>query len=351
MGVDVFFVISGYLISGIIIKQAQKDKFSYADFYSRRVKRIYPALLLVLFFVLALAIRVYEKRETIVAAKTMAASTLFGANIEILTYEKGYFDPDVKQNPLLHLWSLGVEEQFYIVWPCFITFLFTRARSSTGLLLGFFSLSSFVFGVFMVYWNTKFAFYFPVCRFWQMSIGGLIIHQGRQIESQLIRNAMSIVGTLSILIIVWVIDEKSLFPGWWALVPTLGSACILQAGPEALVNKYILSSEVFVFIGKISYPLYLWHWPLLVFSRYMYPEGSDSIFANTYFVLFVCLVLSTLTYFFVENKIRFRKERIVVFGLLFLMATVGISCLFIINSPQENIPLEITELEINDNDS
>jgi peptidoglycan/LPS O-acetylase OafA/YrhL len=334
VGVDVFFVISGYLISGIIIKQAQKNKFSYTDFYSRRIKRIYPALLLVLFFVLALAIRVYEKRETILTAKTMAASTIFGANIEILTYEKGYFDPDVKQNPLLHLWSLGVEEQFYIVWPCFITFLFSRVRSSTTLLLSLFTLCSFVFGVIMVYSNSKFAFYFPVCRFWQMSIGGLIVHQAKSFNNQLINNIMSIFGTLSILNFVWVIDEKSLFPGWWALVPTLGSACILKAGPDALVNKYILSSQVFVFIGKISYPLYLWHWPLLVFSRYMYPEGSDSIFANTYFVLFACLALSTLTYYFVENKIRFRKEKIVVFSLLFLMVTVGISCIFIINSPQ-----------------
>jgi peptidoglycan/LPS O-acetylase OafA/YrhL len=299
VGVDVFFVISGYLISGIIIKQAQNNKFSYTDFYSRRIKRIYPALLLVLAFVLGSAIKVYEQKELVLAAKTMAASTVFGANIEILTYEKGYFDPDVKQNPLLHLWSLGVEEQFYIVWPCFITFLFSRTCISTTFLLSLFTFCSFIFGVVMVYQNPKFAFYFPVCRFWQMSIGGLIVHLGKSINNQLLSNVLSIVGTISILIVVWTIDENSLFPGWWALVPTLGSACILQAGPEAWVNQFILSSKVFVFIGKISYPLYLWHWPLLVFSAYMYPEGSDSIFANKFFVLLICVILSALTYSFV----------------------------------------------------
>lgn len=204
----------------------------------------------------------------------MAASSVFGANIEVLTYEKGYFDPEIKENPLLHLWSLGVEEQFYIVWPWLITLILSRFHNATSSLLLAFTLTSFAFSIAAVYLNVKFAFYFPVCRFWQMSIGGLIAYLKIKIKNKLIVDLMSVSGTLAIVTVVWILNEKSLFPGWWALIPTIASALILQAGPDAIVNKHILSSTVFVFIGKISYPLYLWHWPLLVFSAHIFPPGS-----------------------------------------------------------------------------
>lgn len=106
---------------------------------------------------------------------------------------------------------------------------------------------------------------------------------------------------------VWLINENSLFPGFWALIPTLGAAFILQAGNESLFNKYILSSKPFVFIGKISYSLYLWHWPLLVFSRILYPEGSKSIFAKPEVMVLIAVVLSIISYYVVENPFRFRN--------------------------------------------
>jgi len=123
----------------------------------------------------------------------------------------------------------------------------------------------------VIYDHPKTAFYFPLCRFWQMSIGGIIAYKKIEIKNAIINNIFSILGTLAIIITSCIINEKSLFPGWWALIPTLSSACILQAGPSAFLNKYVLSTKLFVFIGKISYPLYLWHWPLLVFSRKLYP--------------------------------------------------------------------------------
>ena len=329
IGVDVFFVISGFLISGIIIKQVNKNAFSYTDFYSRRIKRIYPALILVFIFVLWMAYSYYESKELKMTAKTMAASTVFGANIEVLTYEKGYSDPDTQQNPLLHLWSLGVEEQFYIVWPWILTILLSRFKSRAFLLLSVFTLASFAFSIASIYQNAKFAFYFPVCRFWQMSVGGLIALRNIRLAHRTLNHVLSVVGTASILVTVWILQEKSLFPGWWALVPTLASAAILQAGPEALVNKHVLSSRLFVFIGKVSYPLYLWHWPLLVFSAYLYPAGSGSIFADTYFLLALALVLSIVTYYAVENKIRFRKEKIVVLLLVGIMIIIGTACLYV----------------------
>ena len=180
VGVDVFFVISGYLISGIIIKQASQKKFSIADFYARRIKRIYPALILVLLFCLFMLHRVYEYDQLMQVSKTMAASTVFSANLEIMIYKKDYFDADEKENAFLHLWSLGVEEQFYIVWPCFISILISKFRSTTTILLSIFTVSSFALGVYTVYDYPKIAFYFPLCRFWQMSIGGLIAYKSTQ---------------------------------------------------------------------------------------------------------------------------------------------------------------------------
>jgi peptidoglycan/LPS O-acetylase OafA/YrhL len=137
------------------------------------------------------------------------------------------------------------------------------------------------------------------------------------------------VSTIAILLTVWIMDENSLFPGFWALIPTLGAVCILQAGMDSYLNANLLASKPFVFIGKISYPLYLWHWPLLVFSRYLYPSGSKSIFANTFFIVGLAVLLSVLTYHFVENKIRYRKTTKVVILLVIGMALVGLSALII----------------------
>jgi peptidoglycan/LPS O-acetylase OafA/YrhL len=280
IGVDVFFVISGYLISGIIIKQALKNKFSYTDFYSRRIKRIYPALIAVLIFVLTVSVKKLAQRSVEIMSKTMVASTLFAANIQILTAENDYFDPETQSNPLLHLWSLGVEEQFYIFWPLLLTVIFSKFPKRAFMILSTCTVLSFIISIVCVFNDTQFAFYFPFCRFWQMSVGGLIAYMNSTVKNKILSNILSIASIIAIMTAVWIIDEDSMFPGFWALIPTLGAACIIQAGNESLVNKYILSSKPFVFIGKISYSLYLWHWPLLVFSRILYPEGSDSMLAR-----------------------------------------------------------------------
>jgi peptidoglycan/LPS O-acetylase OafA/YrhL len=191
---------------------------------------------------------------------------------------------------------------------------------------------SFASGIMAINDYPKAAFYFPLCRFWQMSIGGIIAYKKIAIKNLMINNILSILGTIAILIATCIINEKSLFPGWWALIPTLSSACILQAGPSAFVNKYILSTKLFVFIGKISYPLYLWHWPLLVFSRKLYPLGSKSIFGNILFIVFLSVVLSIITYYLIENQLRFRKSKKVVISLVLAMLIIGITGASIIYS-------------------
>jgi peptidoglycan/LPS O-acetylase OafA/YrhL len=230
VGVDIFFVISGFLISGIIIKQTTAGKFTYTDFYSRRIRRIYPALILMLTFVLFVGCWKLMNRVLELTTKTMAASTIFGANIQLLMYKKDYFDPDTRMNFLLHLWSLGVEEQFYIIWPLFIAIVIKFFKDKGIYLLTAFTVLSFALNVCYVSSQPKMSFYFPFCRFWQMSIGGILAYLSVKIQNKYVTNAISFVSISAIFIIIFVLDETSLFPGWWALVPTLSAAGIILAG-------------------------------------------------------------------------------------------------------------------------
>ena len=130
-----------------------------------------------------------------------------------------------------------------------------------------------------------------------MAIGGILAYINLSIRNSKINNLLSFTAVAAILINVFIIDDESMFPGFWALVPTLSSACIIQARGEAFINKYVLSSKPFVFIGKISYSLYLWHWPILIFSHRFFPHGSRSLLGNTYFILLLIVILTILTYY------------------------------------------------------
>ena len=202
-----------------------------------------------------------------------------------------------------------------------MTVVLSRFQKKALHIFSAYTVISFIFSIVFVFKNTQFAFYFPLCRFWQMSVGGLIAYFNLKIQNSLINNILSTVSTIAILAAVWIIDENSLFPGFWALIPTLGAAFIIQAGKEAFINKYILSSKLFVFVGKISYSLYLWHWPLLVFSRILYPEGSKSIFAKPEVMILIAVVLSIISYYLIENPFRKKKGKFVV---IFLMAVMGL---------------------------
>ena len=187
---------------------------------------------------------------------------------------------------------------FYIFWPFLITIILTKFKSQSFQLLSVYTVLSFILNIIVVYFSAKFDFYFPFCRFWQMSIGGLMAFKNIKIQKQL-GNALSIIGLMLIIIASFFLSENNLYPGWWALCPTLAAAAIMQSGSDSIVNKQILSNKVMIFIGKISYSLYLWHWPLLVFSRILYPEGSDSILGKTWFIVLLSVVMSILSYFLV----------------------------------------------------
>ncbi|CAK4631827.1 unnamed protein product [Aphanomyces euteiches] len=248
IGVDIFFVISGYLISSILFKESAKGTFTYANFYSRRVRRIYPTLLLVLSATWWLGSLYLLSTKLQAMATTMFAGTMFSANIQVMLLERGYFDDDIKENPLLHLWSLGVEEQFYIFWPCFVALL-TRLPVRSAIVAQCVVLAmSFGFNLALLGYNdsNKYSFYFPLCRFWQMGVGGLLAYmnhsrfsqeyttlapreeteeiQAKQSSFVLGPSATSWFGLSLITMAFACLDEQSAFPDFWALLPTLGAA-------------------------------------------------------------------------------------------------------------------------------
>ncbi|KAI9135978.1 acyltransferase family-domain-containing protein [Paraphysoderma sedebokerense] len=338
IGVDIFFVISGYLITGIIFKQHHLQKFKYSEFYSRRIRRIFPSLLLVMISTLVMGCLWLRVINLEAMVSSLVAGTIFGANIQIMTLKGGYFDPDVDTNPLLHLWSLGVEEQFYIIWP-FLAGIIIRSERRAGLMMLFLFIGlSFGLNIGLISVDQKFSFYFPLSRFWQMAVGSVLAYVSSQSfpqspecsQSVVMKYCEMIVSSVGLCLIVLgfiFVNEDSVFPGWWSLLPTVGAAFLIYAGPETPFNKYVLGSRFFVFIGKVSYPLYLWHWPLLVYANELYPNGNHRpVWAEPWAMAIFALLLSIITYYLVENRVRHNKSKLVVpalSGLMVLLIIMG----------------------------
>ncbi|KDO19784.1 hypothetical protein SPRG_21478 [Saprolegnia parasitica CBS 223.65] len=315
IGVDVFFVISGFLISGILFKEHQRGSFTYAGFYVRRVRRIFPTLLVVLVVTFWLGYLYLMAPKLKAMAATMLAGSLFSANLQVLSLQHSYFDIDVKTNPLLHLWSLGVEEQFYIFWPLLASIVMRLSYRKAIALQLTVLVASFATNVcFLGYdGNNKMSFYMPLSRFWQMSLGGLLAYlhmHGVAITSRWGRHCVSAVGLACVLLGLLCIDETSAFPGYYALLPTIGATLLIAAGADASVNTYLLSNRVAVYVGKISYCLYLWHWPLLPIT-----------------MLLLSVVLSVATYEDLEGRLRRHHSKwvtpLLVVGMMAVAVVAG----------------------------
>lgn len=322
IGVDVFFVISGYLISSIITGGLRSGRFTFADFYSKRILRIFPALLFVLLFVLVFSWFTLVSGELRVLGKHVFAASTFTSNF-FLWNEAGYFDQSSDLKPLLHLWSLAIEEQFYLLYPLFLWWWHRKGYrfSSAVILVGLLSMGvNLGLAGSMPYAD----FYMPFSRFWELMAGAWIADRDLRGAPEKPENSSvwSIAGISLLAAGVVVIKEGSGFPGFLALLPVAGAAFLIRGGCRAFPNR-ILSKPFFVKLGKISYPLYLWHWPLLSIPRII--EGDSP---NRYFrVVFVLLAagLAWITTRFIENPIRFGGERgrKVVFLLGAMAATGG----------------------------
>ena len=325
-GVDIFFVISGYLITSIIARDIKNDEFSFIDFYSRRARRIFPALIVVLISVLIAGWFLLLPDEYAQLGLHTLGGATFTSNL-LLWSEVGYFDLSSIEKPLLHLWSLGVEEQFYLFWPLLL-WLASRLNFSLIRVVLIVGLASIALSIYQTYASPDAAFYSPLSRCWQLSAGAFLAlwqlkHKADTRQPTGLNGWFSSIGLVLIVVTMFGFSESMRWPAPLALLPVLGAMFVLVAS-GGIVNRLILSNRVAVFFGSISFALYLWHWPLL--SLHQIVENSvhrDARFA----ILLVSILLAFLTTRFIEKPIRFkgslRKRAGWVTSILLLVGLCG----------------------------
>ncbi|HBN9876369.1 TPA: acyltransferase [Pseudomonas aeruginosa] len=354
IGVDIFFVISGFLISSIIFKGLERGTFHSTDFYVRRIRRIFPALLVVLAASGIMGWVVLLPEEYAQLGKHIAAGAGFVSNF-VLWAEAGYFDSAAELKPLLHLWSLGVEEQFYIVWPL-LAWIAWKFR--IGFLWPVVLLAGASFGlcVYRLENDAVGAFYSPLTRFWELLMGSALAWltlRNKRIayglggfgDGALGRGLLSAGGIFLLACGFVLIDRSTVFPGRWALLPVFGAVLLIAAGERAWFNRVVLGNPLLVWLGLISYPLYLWHWPLLAFARVA--EGDVPRLEVRVSLAVLSIVLAWLTYRLIERPVRRTQP---VFGSAFLplavMAITGVCGykIHLLDGVAERFPRLIQEL-------
>ena len=345
IGVDIFFVISGYLISSILFENLQNDSFSFLKFYDRRIRRIFPALVVVLSasFIVGWFWLLPDEYQQL--GKHIIGGSAFFSNFVFLG-ESGYFDNAAETKPLLHLWSLGIEEQFYIIWPLLLWCAWKRNWSWSSITIPILAVS-LILNIAIAHRHPAADFYLPITRFWELSLGALladpklkpdlIVSNARQWLDRFAGASLSsreplargnarelepLFGFSLICAGLLVIDQKHLYPFIWVLLPTLGGAFIIASSAQSWFNRTVLANPVMVWFGLISYPLYLWHWPLLSFANII-QAGSPSRGVRIALVI-LSVLLAWLTYIFVEKPIRFgKRSNIKTFGTISAMIAVA----------------------------
>ncbi len=306
VGVDVFFVISGYLITSIVADDIRHKRFSILTFYERRVRRIFPALFVMLFATTIAAAVLLLPRDFKEYAESMVSSTVFVSNIYFWRISD-YFAGPSHLKPLLHTWSLSVEEQFYIFFPPLLFILDRRFGGRYLLWLVPLALLSFLLSVVSTGWKPTAAFFLTPTRVWELLIGSLLaLGAVPALPSYRLREAVAAIGLALIAWAVVMFNDQTAFPGAAALAPCLGAACIIHAGNagSTIVGR-VLGLRPVVFLGLISYSLYLWHWPFLSLVRYWAAEPLSP--GLTFAALVLALLASVLSWRFVELPFRDRR--------------------------------------------
>lgn len=300
IGVDIFFVISGFLITRIIATQVSKNQFSLSDFYAHRAKRIFPALITVLIAVYGIGWVFLHDTEFRGLSKHIFASTLFLNNF-LLKNEKGYFDSASESKPLLHFWSLSIEEQFYLLWPLILWGALKWLKNPKAILL-LIGWISFVANVYLIQRDAVATFYLPVTRIWELIAGGWIALTP---QPKPLSKWLALVPGVGLLCLVWMgfaFDAAMMYPGVWALGVVMTTVWVMRY--HSPWGSLILGHKAMVWLGRLSYPLYLWHWPLLSFATIVLPLGTP--ISVKILLLILALILAWLTKAWIEDPIRFR---------------------------------------------
>lgn len=323
VGVDIFFVISGYLITGIILAGIDGGVFTFRDFYERRIRRIFPALTVVLLASLAFAWLTMLSSEFSRMGKHTASGAGFLANIALWS-ESGYFDVGEALKPLLHLWSLGVEEQFYIIWPP-ILILASKTGVGRKKLIGALLLISFAASGYLAVTDRTAAFYSPLSRFWELLFGAYLACGGGQTFRGPSRNSSltSFLGAALITVALILVDRDKTFPAPWALLPVGGATLLIASGPHGWINRKILTNRMLVWLGLISYPLYLWHWPILSFGHIV--RGKVPVAGFRVVAVAASILLAWATYRYLERRIRFKRPVVSVKPLVAAVAAIALT--------------------------
>lgn len=306
VGVDVFFVISGYLITGLIRSALEKGRFSIVDFYERRARRILPALFVVLAATSIAAYLMLLPHNLRDYGRSLISTLFFFSNI-LFSRQAGYFDAPSEMKPLLHTWSLAVEEQFYIVYPLFLFLVARYFRKRYFLAITAAFVLSFALSVRQLHTDPVAAFYLAPARAWELMTGGLLaLNVLPELRNRFAANILGFAGLILILYSVFAFSAETPFPGYNALFPCVGAAFIIFSGSrqESLAAQ-LLSMRPLVLVGLISYSLYLWHWVLLVFARYYLIRPLTRMEAAA--VVAAAFIAAGLSWRFVETPFRKRS--------------------------------------------
>jgi peptidoglycan/LPS O-acetylase OafA/YrhL len=307
VGVDVFFVISGYLITGILLNAMESGRYSVLWFYERRIRRIVPALLVVIACCLAAGYILLLPGDYAQTARSGLSALAAASNIFFL-FNTGYFDAPAESMPLLHTWSLGVEEQFYLIWPFLLALLFRvrRSRLSLAIGIGLVILLSFAVNLWQVRVAPKPAFFLPDTRAFELAAGAMLVMAPPLRGGPWFRwmaQALPVFGLAFIALATFLLDAKAPYPGEAALLPVLGACCIVYDSGRRTIGSRILGLPPLSGLGAISYSVYLWHWPLIVFWRIYSGATAPGLAAGTAIVV-ASIAAGALSWKFVEQPFR-----------------------------------------------